>query len=195
MGKAEAPLGPPETQRIGELAMQLPPMVVRFYAKYLPGTEWPERFRTMVVNVQSGELRVLGRADEVPLEVGVAASCAAAGLAPPVALPDGLYMDGGARSATNADVLIGHRITKGIIASPVPPEVPLIGPAIGRVLAYECRRLSAAGIRFETVLPTDIEKAAFGQDLLNYSKMGLAIEAGEARAASELGRLLEFIHS
>ena len=66
IGRAEAPLGPPETQRIGELALQLPPMVVRFYARYLPGTEWPERFRAMVVNVESGELRVLGRSDEVP---------------------------------------------------------------------------------------------------------------------------------
>ena len=195
MGSAEAPLGPPDTQRIGELAMQVPPMVIRFYAKYLPGTEWPERFRALVVNVQTGELRVLARADEVPLEAGVAASCAAAGLAPPVALPDGLYMDGGARSATNADVLIGHRITKAIIASPVPPEVPLIGPAVRRVLAEECRRLWAAGIRFETVLPTGIEKAAFGHDLLNYSKIGSAIEAGKARAASEVGRLLEFIRN
>lgn len=193
MGRAEAPLGPPDTQRIGELARQVPPMVVRFYAKYLPSTEWPERFQALVVNVQSGELRVLGRADEVPLAVGVAASCAAAGLAPPVALPDGLYMDGGARSATNADALIGHPITKAVIASPVPPDVPLIGPAIGRVLAEECRRLSAAGIRFETVLPTDIEKAAFGHDLLNHSKMGSAIEAGKTRAASEGDRLLEFI--
>ena len=71
----------------------------------------------------------------------------------------------------------------------------MVGPAIGRVLAEECRRLSAAGIRFETILPTKIEKAAFGHDLLNYAKMGLAIEAGETRAASELGRLLEFIKS
>jgi NTE family protein len=195
MGRAEAPLGPPDTQRIGELAMQLPPMVVRFYAKYLPGTEWPGRFHALVVKVQTGQLRVLGRADEVPLEVGVAASCAAAGLAPPVALPDGLYMDGGARSATNADVLIGHRISKAIIASPVPPEVPLIGPAIGRVLAEECRRLSSADIRFETILPTGIEKAGFGHDLLNHSKISSAIEAGRTRAALEVGRLLEFIQN
>jgi hypothetical protein len=59
-----------------------------------------------VVNIKTGELRVLGRADGLPLEVGVAASCAAAGLAPPVALPDGLFMDGGDRSAINADELI-----------------------------------------------------------------------------------------
>ena len=69
MGRAEAPLGPPETQRIGELAMQLPPMVVRFYAKYLPGTEWPGRFHAMVVKVQTGQLRVLGRATKYPLKL------------------------------------------------------------------------------------------------------------------------------
>lgn len=193
MGSAEAPLGPPDTQRIGELAMQVPPVGVRFYARHLPGSDWPERFLALVVHTQTGELRVLGRTDGLPLEVGVAASCAAAGLAPPVALPDGLYMDGGARSATNADALIGHRITKAIVASPVPPEVPLIGPAVGRVLAEECRRLSEAGITFETVLPTNLEKAAFGHDLLNYSKMGSAIEAGKTRAGSEIARLRELI--
>jgi hypothetical protein len=73
--------------------------------------------------------------------------------------------------------------------------VPLIGPAIGRVLAEECRRLSSADIRFETVLPTDIEKAAFGHDLLNYSNIGSAIEAGKTRAALEAGRLLGFIQN
>jgi NTE family protein len=189
MGRADAPLEPPQTQRIGQLAMQVQPVAVRFYAKHLPGTEWPERFHALVVHTQSGALRALGRADALPLEVGVAASCAPAGVAPPVALPDGLYMDGGARSATNADVLIGHPITKAVIASPVPPDVPLIGSAVERVLAEECRRLTAAGIRFEMILPTDVEKTAFGYDLLNYSKMGSAIEAGRTRATSETSRL------
>ncbi len=190
---AEAPLEPPDTQRIGELARLVPPVGVRVHANYLPGSDWPERFHALVVNVQTGELRVLGRTDGLPLELGVAASCAAAGLSPPVALPDGLYMDGGARSATNADALIGHRVTKAIVASPVSSEVPLIGPAVGRVLAEECRRLSEAGIRFETVLPTDVEKMAFGHDLLNYSKMGSAIEAGRTRARSEIARLRELV--
>src|ERR1700691_5826284 len=36
MGRAEAPLEPPETQLIGELAMQVPPIAVRFYANHLP---------------------------------------------------------------------------------------------------------------------------------------------------------------
>jgi NTE family protein len=193
MGRAEAPLEPPDTRRIGELALQVPPVVVRFYAKHLPGSDWPERFRALVVHIQTGELRMLGRADGLPLEVGVAASCAAAGVAAPVALPDGLYMDGGARSATNADTLVGHPVTKAIVASPVPPDVPMIGAAVERVLQEECRRLSTAGIRFETILPTAVEKEAFGHDLLNYSKMRAAIEAGKTRAKSETTRLRELI--
>jgi hypothetical protein len=102
-------------------------------------------------------------------------------------------MDGGARSATNADVLIGHPLTRAIVISPVVPEVPIIGPAVVRVLHEECRRLSAAGMRFETVLPTEVEKEAFGYDLLNYSKIGSAIEAGRTRARSEATRLRELI--
>lgn len=193
MGRADAPLEPSETRRIGELAVQVPPVGVRFIAKYLPGSQWPERFIALVVNTQSGELRKLGPADGLPLEVGVAASCAAPGLSPPISLSDGSYMDGGARSATNADALIGHQVTKAIVVSPLGPEMPAIGPAVQRVLNEECRRLSLAGIRVERVLPTDLEKEAFGNDLLSYSKMRLAIEAGKIRARSEASRLREHI--
>ena len=39
MGSAEAPLEPPDTHRIGELAVQVPPLGVRIHAKYLPGSD------------------------------------------------------------------------------------------------------------------------------------------------------------
>jgi NTE family protein len=193
MGEAVAPLGPPETRRIGELAQRVPPVSVRFYARNLPNREWPDRFRALVVDVHTGELRSLGPSDGVPLEFGVAASCAAAGLAPPVALGDGLFMDGGARSSTNADLLIDHRVSKAIIASPVPSDVPMIGNAVQQVLEEEGRRLSDANIGFETVLPTESERDAFGFDLLNHSKIGAAIEAGKSRGQLEAPRLGAFI--
>ncbi len=193
MGRAEAPLEPAKTRRIGQLAMQVPPAGVRLAAMRLPGSEWPEQLRVLVVHTQSGELRVLGHADGIPLEVGVAASCAVPGISPPIALSDGLYMDGGARSATNADALIGQPVAKAIVVSPLGPEVPVIGPAVERVLNEECRRLSGAGIRFETVLPTGMEVEAFGHDLLSYSKIRPAMEAGRVRARSEAVRLRELI--
>lgn len=193
MGDAIAPLGPPATQRIGELALRVPAVGVRFYGRHLPDATWPERFRALVVHTQTGELRVLGPTDAIPLAFGVAASCSPAGIAPPVVLADGPYMDAGARSATNADQLIGHGVTKGIVASPVPPDTPMIGSGVQRVLQDETRRLSEAGIRFETVLPTDVEKDAFGYDLINHSKIGAAIEAGRTRARSEASRLRTFI--
>lgn len=193
MGDAVAPLGPPDTQRIGELALRVPAVGVRFYARHLPDSPWPDGFRALVVHAQTGELRVLGPADGIPLEFGVAASCAPAGIAPPVVLADGPYMDGGARSATNADVLIGQGVDRAIVASPVPADTPMIGSAVQRVLQEEGRRLSAAGIRFETVLPIDVEKDAFGYDLINHSRIRAAIEAGRTRAHSEATRLRAFI--
>jgi len=38
-----------------------------------------------------------------------------------------------------------------------------------------------------------LEKEAFGNDLRNYSKLRLAIEAGKIRARSEATRLREYI--
>ena len=100
LGEADAPLEPSDARRIGELATRVAPAGIRMAAKYLPGSDWPARLRVLVVNAASGELRILGPSDDLPLEVGVAASCAAPGVAPPIVFPDGgLYVERGARSA------------------------------------------------------------------------------------------------
>src|SRR5439155_824408 len=129
-----------------------------------------------------------GRRGEVRCP-GVAASCAAPGLVPPVALGRTLHVDGGARSATNADVLARFAVSRALAISPIPEDTPMVGEATRRVLDEECRRLSEAGIGVATVLPGELEHEAFGFDLIDVAKIPAAIEAGRERGRREAARL------
>jgi NTE family protein len=64
---------------------------------------------------------VFGRPDSPPASVGeaVAASCAIPGVFAPVEIDGTLYIDGGAWSATNADLLAGRELDLVIVSSPM----------------------------------------------------------------------------
>ena len=55
-----------------------------------------------------GSLVQWQRSSGVPLPLAVASSCAVPWVYPPVTINGRRYMDGGARSATNADLAAGH---------------------------------------------------------------------------------------
>ena len=199
LSTADAPLEPAAAREIGSLAARVPVSErdperhVRDVARQLPDASWPERLRAAVVNVTTGESALLGPADEIPLDLGVAASCAAPGLVPPVALGRTLHVDGGARSATNADVLARFGLSRALAISPIPEDTPMVGEATRRVLDEECRRLSEAGIGVATVLPGELEHEAFGFDLIDVAKIPAAIEAGRERGRREAGRLIAWL--
>jgi NTE family protein len=195
LGHADTPLDPPLAREVGSLAMLVtasgddPDASVHRWAQYLPGESWPPRFHAAVVNALTGELVLVGRESQVPLPRGVAASCAAPGLVAPVSLLGAPHIDGGARSATNADALFQFGVDRALIVSPVPGDAPMVGPAIERVLEEECRRLRAASVEVQVILPTGLERKAFGFDLLNLSLIARAIEAGRERGRIEARRL------
>jgi NTE family protein len=74
----------------------------------LPVHTWSKRRLLIVaVDTETGEEYVMDRASGVPLVDAVAASCAVPGIWPPVTITGRRYMDGGVRSATNADLAKG----------------------------------------------------------------------------------------
>jgi len=75
----------------------------------LPIQTWPDRPLVLTaVDTATGVWRTFDSGDGVPLVDAVAASCAVPGVWPPVTIDGKRYMDGGARSLTNADVARGH---------------------------------------------------------------------------------------
>jgi NTE family protein len=193
IGKADTPLEPDDAREIGRLAIEAPTPAVRYMARRLPDTTWPKRLRAVVVNAHDGRVRVITQSDGVPLALGVAASCAAPGISAPISIQRQPYIDGGARSDTNADLLAGLDLARAIIVSPIPRTAKLIGEGVHRLLQEEMRRLRTSGVDPESMLPTEIEDDAFGADLFNLTKVPAAIEAGRRRGEKEAGRLNQLI--
>ena len=88
---------PPEQERIDVIGSRL------------VSTEWPERpLVVTAVDTETGEFTTFDRDSGVPLVSAVAASCAVPGVYPPVTIDGRRYMDGGMRSAANADLAQGY---------------------------------------------------------------------------------------
>jgi NTE family protein len=140
----------------------------------LPSTEWPKRdLRVTVVDARSGEFRVITRADGVPLVDAVAASCAVPGVYPPIPIGDRIYIDGGFRSSTNADLARG--CTKIVVLAPVARAVgPIKGPR---------QQLDELEVSSIVVVPDSGSRAAIGNNVLDPAAREGAAQAGRAQAA------------
>ncbi len=99
-------------RRLGSLALAArtvdPALRLAAVDARLPVKEWPAR-RVLIpaVDAETGELTVFTRESGVPLVDAVTASCAVPGVWPPVTIDGRRYIDGGARSITNADLAAG----------------------------------------------------------------------------------------
>lgn len=147
-------------QRIGALALatQTVPEAARHAAvtARLPVPDWPDRTVLLpAVDAESGELVVFTRDSGVTLADAVAASCAVPGVWPPVTIGGRRYIDGGVRSATNADLAAGCSrvlvITPTLADTPQPwgrlnDEIEALKPAEVHVVYADADSLAAFGL-------------------------------------------------
>ncbi|MEW2508092.1 patatin-like phospholipase family protein [Amycolatopsis sp. NPDC047767] len=70
-----------------------------------PKGSWPRNLAMAAVNVRTGQAHAWSAEDHIPVAVGIACSTAAPGVAPAVEVTGTVWVDGGVRSATNADLL------------------------------------------------------------------------------------------
>ena len=140
----------------------------------LPVHEWPERpLLITAIDTADGSLVVWERASGVPLPLAVASSCAVPWVYPPVGINGRRYMDGGVRSATNADLAAGYRL------------VLVVAPTAGlgsAVLDEEVAGLRDAGARVEVLVPDEAARDAIGPNPLDPARRAAAAEAGRAQA-------------
>ncbi|MEY9877351.1 NTE family protein [Streptacidiphilus sp. MAP12-33] len=174
----------PETfgARMGALALAAPPSGASAHrevlAQRLVRHEWPER-RLMVtaVDAHSGARAAFDRDGEVDLLDAVAASCAVPGVWPPVSAAGRRWIDGGIRSATNADLAAGYASV--VIVAPIAVGGGPIPSARG-----QAARLAAAGARVALITPDRAARRAFGRNVLDPSRRAPAARAGLAQAAA-----------
>lgn len=160
----------------------------------LAGRPWPEQFACTAVDTESGEFQVWDASSGVPLERAIASSCSVPGVYPPITINGRRYMDGGARSALNADVAAGYdsAVVVSVTVMELPPGID--DPRIGDYLATqraEIDRLRASGTKVEVIVP-DLEFltiSGFGMSLMDFTIVAAAAEAGSHLGKAEADRI------
>ena len=144
----------------------------------LPIHDWPER-RLLItaVDADDGGFVVWDKSAGVPLPLAVASSCAVPIVYPPMTINGRRYMDGGLRSATNADLAQG---CEGVVIISVTAHLP--GQAAP--LQAEAARLRAGANHVEVIVPDAASIQAFGLNLMDPARRVAAAQAGHAQAAA-----------
>ena len=154
----------------------------------LPEDAWPTRgFACTAVDAQTGEFVLWDAAAKVGLARAVASSCSVPGIFPPITLNGRPYIDGGMRSATNADVAKGHDVIVVVALRMAGGSNP-VQEATRAQLDAEMAVLRENGGRAELILPDEASTTAFGPNLMDARRRPDAARAGlaqgEAMAAS-----------
>ena len=165
-------------RRVGQMALaaRMDHQAERLAAvgERLPVKEWPEReLLITTVDATTGEFVVWDRAAGVPLVLAVASSCAVPMVYPPVEINGRRYVDGGVRSATNADLAAGARTL--VVLEPLGNMTPRA------VLDAELREAGPAASY--VVHPDPASIAVFGANVLDPGLWGPAFKAGLDQAA------------
>ncbi len=148
----------------------------------LPAHDWPASgIQVTAVDAETGELRVFDSASDASLVDAVAASSALPGIWPPVSIGGSRYIDGGVRSADNADLAAGF------------PRITVISPTgfhslipSSRPLRHAVARLRAAGSAVTVVVPDGRSAAAIGTNTLDPATRTPAARAGRAQGRAGL---------
>ncbi|WP_431968891.1 patatin-like phospholipase family protein [Actinacidiphila sp. bgisy160] len=149
----------------------------------LPSHDWSasRTVRIVAVDAETGQPEVFDGSSGVDLVDAVAASCAVPGVWPPVTIDGRRFVDGGVRSAANADYAVGASRVLAI----VPMGATELFPS-ERPLEQAVRELRAAGAEVAVVGPDEASLAAIGTNPLDPATRRPAAEAGRAQ-----GRELE----
>ncbi|MGZ4540032.1 MAG: patatin-like phospholipase family protein [Blastococcus sp.] len=148
----------------------------------LISTAWPERaLAVTAVDAETGEFRTFDRDSGVPLVSAVAASCAVPGVYPPVSIDGRRYVDGGMRSAANADLAQGY--DRLVVLAPISRG---FGP-----MASVDAQVTGLVARVAVVSPDAASKTAIGKNVLDPAARAPSAKAGRAQAASVAAQVAE----
>jgi NTE family protein len=150
----------------------IPPISVEqaddLWRAMLPDGAWAPRLRMVSVNTGTGQARAWSARDGISVAVGVACSTAAPGIAPPVAVDGGVWVDGGVRSGTNADLIVELGADDAGANATGPGRVLIVAPMASGDIASEEALLIERGYRVRVIVadrfynsPADMIDARF----------------------------------
>src|SRR5205807_535181 len=142
----------------------------------LPVQTWSQqRLLIVAVDTETGEEYIIDRESGVSLVDAVAASCAVPGIWPPVTIAGRRYMDGGVRSATNADLARGY--DRVLILNPLGANANYFGIGI----ASEAAALEREGSQVLVMAPDAASATAIGLNPLDPATREPSALAGRAQ--------------
>jgi NTE family protein len=151
------------------------------------GSDWPTRDLWLsAVRLRDGQRVVFGRGGAPAAHVAdaVAASCAIPGFFEPVTIGGVAYVDGGAHSPTNADVVSGLGLDLVVVVSPMSAPWTALRPTpnIGSralaawVLEREVRNIRASGTPVLVLEPTAEDLEVMGNNAMNPARRAAVAE-------------------
>lgn len=149
------------------------------------------------VALDDGRRVVFGQDGSPATDIGTAvqASSAIPGFFAPVEIAGTRYIDGGAYSPTNLDLVAGLGVDLVVVSSPMsaagggPPSLrSALRAPTGLLLAREVRSVRRRGIPVLVFQPTAADLAAMGTNAMDFSRRGQVAEQAFASARSRLGQ-------
>lgn len=126
----------------------------------LPGMRdldsWPDGLWVPAVRIPEADVVVFGRdRSDVPVHMAVEASSAVPGMFRPARIDGEVFVDGGVKTSTHADVLIDSGVDRAFISAPMVRDSggPFARNA-GRRLQEEIAVLEAAGLEVAAITPS-----------------------------------------
>src|SRR3984957_5468125 len=167
-------------------------------AARLPRLEWPDRPMIVVaVNAHTGELAAFDRDSGVDLVDAVTAGNALPGVVPTHNINGTRYINGGVRSAENADLAVGY--ANIVVLSPFGGRTGTLPagqfeglrrpPEWGVDLASQVEALRKQGSHVDVITPDADSQAAMGTNMMDLAAPAPAARAGFAQGKLEAARL------
>lgn len=139
--------------------------------------QWPDQPLWITAVRRSDARRVVFGRDDICVGPGqaISASCAIPGLFKPVSIGHHRYIDGGAHSPTNADLLVNAGVDTAIVLSPMSGDQGALGrrpdhllrALFRRRLRVECEALTRAGIEVHIFEPDHATLTTMGINALD----------------------------
>lgn len=151
-------------------------------ASRLTDHEWPTQpLQIIAVNAESGEHRAFDAGSGVPLVDAIAASSAVPGVWPPATVDGDRWIDGGIRSAANADLATGY--DRVVILAPNPRGGGPLAPVADQAAVLE------ENAQVAVISPDQTSRRAMGNNALDPSRRPVTARAGRAQAPAVLDTL------
>jgi NTE family protein len=151
--------------------------------------KWPQRnYACTAVDALSGEFVVWNKEAGAGIKRAVASSCSVPGLFPPITINGRRYMDGGTRSATNADLAQGYDAVVVVAVSGAAGD-PKMAEQFRKQLDKELATLRERGTKVELIAPNAVSVEAFGVNLMDTGRSAGAAQAGLAEGRAQAASL------